>query len=464
MIRRSLLIPVTQVTGFVDLYRVSGGIPLGLPGNVQNPYSLVYLMKLLLNSLLLVVVTSALAQEIVVPSETASRETLRLSAEQSTLRLGGLDLFPHAAGMASYDDNILISHTGQMDDVVWTFSPGLTLAAGDVGAYLPGSVTLEQLRALLYYSTVDDVSKPSRFFALDYTPSFNVYTHHSENDNTAQSARFSGAYAFTRLSLGLDADFTQEYVKDAGVGDLLEVNRYDTYLRSRYDLSDRTSLEINGLYNGYQYAQSQYQGYNDVKNEDWLNRKFADRLSLGVGLGFGFAFPEASPDQTYQQLLARAVYRLSGKLYFSSALGVELREYGSGQSDTVKPIFSVAGTYEIREGTTLTLEAHRRDTPSFTAGQNVTDLGAMIGARQRFFGRLFASAYLGYDYYEYATTAPGGSTSRADNYFFGRLRFDYEFNRHVTGSLFYTYYRDNSSYDIYSFNDNVVGLQVAWRL
>ena len=149
-------------------------------------------MKLALSSLLLLVGVSALAQEIIVPSEIASRETLRLSAEQSTLRFAGLDLFPHVSGMVNYDDNILISHANPMNDFVWTFSPGLTLAAGDVGAYLPGSVTLEQLRNLLYYSTVDDVSKPSRFFALDYTPSFNVYTLHSVNDNTGQSAKFSG--------------------------------------------------------------------------------------------------------------------------------------------------------------------------------------------------------------------------------------------------------------------------------
>src|ERR1035441_6949399 len=198
-------------------------------------------MKLPLSSLLLIVSVSAVAQEVIVPSETASRETLRLSAAQSTLRFGGLDLFPHAAGMFSYDDNILISHANPMNDLLWTFSPGLTLAAGNVGAYLPGSVTLEQLRNLLYYSTVDDVSKPSRFFALDYTPSFNVYTLHSENDNTGQSAKFSGAYSLTRLVLSLDADFTDEYVKDAGVGDLVELDSYYAFLRSR----DRKSTRLN---------------------------------------------------------------------------------------------------------------------------------------------------------------------------------------------------------------------------
>src|SRR5512132_2369092 len=133
-------------------------------------------MKLPLTPLLLIAGVSAMAEEVIVPSETAARETLRLSAEESTLRLGGLDLFPHVAGMVRYDDNILISHTNALDDVLWTFSPGLTIAAGEIGAYLPGSVTIEQLRSLLYYSLVDDVSKPGRFFALDYTPSFNLYT------------------------------------------------------------------------------------------------------------------------------------------------------------------------------------------------------------------------------------------------------------------------------------------------
>ena len=421
-------------------------------------------MKLPLASLLLLPGVSALAQEVIVPSETASRETLRLSAEQSTLRLGGLDLFPHAAGMASYDDNILISHASPMDDFVWTFSPGLTLAAGDVAAYLPGSVTLEQLRNLLYYSTVDDLHKPSRFFALDYTPSFNLYTSHSQYDNTGQSARFSGAYSFTRLALGLDADYTHEYAKDPSVGDLVELDHYDANLRSRYDFTDRTSLEVNGVFNRYEYAQTQYQGYADLKNEDWLNRQFADRLSLGVGLGFGVVLPDASPDQTYQQLLARAVYRLTGKLYFTSALGVELREYASGQSDTVYPVFSLTGIYQVREGTSLTLEAHRYDEPSPYVGQNYTDLGASVGVRQLLFGRLLASASLGYDSYEYTTTEPGSSTSRTDNYFSGRLQFDYQFNRHLTGSLFYTYSRDDSSYDFLSYDNNVVSLQVTWRL
>ena len=423
-------------------------------------------MKLPLSSVLLLLGIPALAQEIIVPSDTAARETLRLSSQESTLRLGGLDLFPHAAGQAQYDNNILISHTSPLNDVIWTVSPGLTLAGGGVGAYLPGSVTVEQLRNLLYYSLVEDVSRPGRFFAVDYTPSFNFYTDHTEYDNVGQSVKLSGGYSFSRLALGLDFDYTREALKNNYVGALTEDSVYDARFRSRYDLTDRTSLEVNGRYYYLAYDDPLYQGYQEVSNENWLNRTFADRLSLGVGLVVGRDLPQQSPDQTFERALARAVYRLSGKLYFSSSLGVEFRQYDSGESGNLNPVLGITGTYQLREGTTLNLEGHSLQEPSPYGGYNDTRWGGGAGVRQRLFSRVYVDASAGYDNirYNFYGTQGQPSSSRSDNYFSGRLTFEYEFNRHVVGSLFYTYYRDNSSYVAYSYDDTVLGLKVLWRL
>jgi hypothetical protein len=423
-------------------------------------------MKLPLSSVLLLLGIPALAQEVIVPSDTAARETLRLSSQESTLRLGGLDLFPHAAGQAQYDNNILISHTSPLNDVIWTFSPGLTLAGGGVGAYLPGSVTVEQLRNLLYYSLVEDVTRPGRFFAVDYTPSFNFYTDHTEYDNVGQSVKLSDGYSFSRLALGLDFDYTREASKNNYVGNLTEDSIYDARFRSRYDLTDRTSLEVNGRYYRLDYDDPLYQGYQEMSNENWLNRTFADRLSLGVGLVVGRDLPQQSADQTFERGLVRAVYRLSGKLYFSSSLGVEFRQYDSGESGNLNPVLGITGTYQLREGTTLSLEGHSLQEPSPYGGYNDTRWGGGAGVRQRLFSRVYAEASAGYDNirYNFYGTQGQPSSSRSDNYFYGRLTFEYEFNRHVVGSLFYTYYRDNSSYVAYSYDDTVLGLKVLWRL
>ena len=423
-------------------------------------------MKLPLSSVVLMLGIPALAQEVIVPSDAAARETLRLSSKESTLRLGGLDLFPHAAGQVQYDDNILISHTDALKDVIWTVSPGLTLAGGGVGAYLPGSVTVEQLRNLLYYSLVEDVTRPGRFFAVDYTPSFIFYTDHSKYDNVGQSVKLSSGYSFSRLALGLDFDYDRAQVKNAGVGTLTEESIYDARVRSRYDLTDRTSLEVNGRYYRLDYVDPVYQGYQEVSNENWLNRTFADRLSLGVGLVVGRDFPQDSSDQTFERSLVRAVYRLSGKLYFSSSLGAEFRQYDSGESGTLSPVLGITGTYQLREGTTLSLEGHGLQEPSPYGGYNDNRWGGGAGVRQRLFSRVYVESTAGYDNIRYNFYGTQGQTSsaRSDNYFYGRLTFEYEFNRHVVGSLFYTYYRDNSSYAAYSYDDTVVGLKVMWRL
>jgi len=92
-------------------------------------------------------------------------------------------------------------------------------------------------------------------------------------------------------------------------------------------------------------------------------------------------------------------------------------------------------------------------------------VGGVAAVRQRLFSRFYAEASFGYDNIQYTDYGAQSSPSilRDDNYFYGRLALGYEFNRHVIGSLFYNYYRDNSSYTPYSYDDSVLGLNITWR-
>jgi hypothetical protein len=399
----------------------------------------------------------------VLPPEKASQETLDQSVGRASLRFEGLDLFPHAAVTAKYDDNVLVSHTNAISDVQWTLAPGLTVTAGDIATYVPGSVSLEQLRELAFYSLMEDSSRPQRFLGVDYTPGFNIFTENPRLDYIDQVQGFSAGYAFSRLALGLDEDFSRMDVKSSDIGDLVTLSRFDTKLRSRYELSDRSTLEINARYDWLGYANSAYQGYQEVRNEDWFNRLVGTRLEAGIGAAFGLVYPEGSPNQTYEQVLVRGLYRLTGKLELRASVGIEVRQYDSGQSATVDPVLSLSAAYRPRDSTTLTLEAHRRQEPSYDGGYNYQVTGFNAGVRQQFSGELSASLTGGYDYTDYLLTTSGPSNNRVDNYFWVRTSLDYEFNRHLTTTLFYTIQRDDSSTDNFSYTDNIVGVQVLWR-
>src|SRR5215472_6723870 len=90
-----------------------------------------------------------------VPSPAAAEAILDQTAHETTLRLGPMDLFPHAALSVAYDDNVLISHVDPIQDVEWAIAPGLMFALGDIGSSLTSPVSIDKLRNLLYYSLAD---------------------------------------------------------------------------------------------------------------------------------------------------------------------------------------------------------------------------------------------------------------------------------------------------------------------
>jgi len=401
--------------------------------------------------------------DVVLPAESASQEALAQSAGRASLRFAGLDVFPHAAVVGMYDDNVLITHTNPISDVEWTLFPGVTVVAGDVSTAFPGSVTLEQLRDLLSYSLVDDQDKPHRFAGVDFTPGINFFTEHSDLNNIDYNAGMTAGYTFTKLALGLDQDFARVAIKDNEIGTRVTRILFDTKLRARYQLTDRTLFEVDGRYLRSYYGNNIYQGYQEFRNEDWADRRIGGKLDLGVGAAFGWVYPDITPSQTYQQPLIRGIYQITGKLDIRSYLGFEVREYNGGISDTVDPVFNVALIYQFRPLTTFTLEAHRQDRPSPQADYNYKTLGFSGGVRQRMFGRLSASVTAGYDSVDYVQLSSLASLNRSDSYYSVRAGLDYEVDQHMTASLFYIYQADASNIEQYTYADNMVGARVAWR-
>lgn len=398
----------------------------------------------------------------VIPTEEAAKEVLRLSGEKASLRLWSLDVFPHASATAHFDDNVLINDRNKISDFILTGSPGITLVAGDVAKYLPGAVTVEMLRYYITSSPADEQNVPHRFAAVDYTPAFNLYTQHDQYNNVDQFAKFSGAYALTRLSLELDADFSRVQAKNNEVGSLLIYDSYFGALHGRYDLTEATSLDVTFQYQGLEYDQKQYQGYSELRNEDYVNRQVGELLQVGVGAAFGYVIPEVADNQVYQQGLVRAIYKLTGKVLLNASAGIEVREYDSGEPATLHPVFSITGNYLLSERTSFTLEAHRRDQPAIEGTYNYSLLGFSAGVRQLLWSRLSANLTVGYENTDYRTVANVADVSRTDDLIAGRLSFEYEFNRHWKAMAYYSYQQDSSTQPGLDYQNNICGLRLSW--
>lgn len=433
---------------------------------MQKPYSL---LRYVLGPTLLLYVSLTYGQgyltpnDVVMPPERASEESVGQSASRASLRFIGLDVFPRATVTGMYDDNLFISHSGAISDFEWSLAPGITVVKGDVSTYLPGSVTLAQVRNLLDYSLVEDSARPQRFVAVDYTPSVNIFTEHGGNNNVDEFAGFSAGYGLSRLAVGLDQDYTHVAEKNNEAGTRLTHDLYETKFRSRYELTDRSGIEVNGKYSLLNYTDPRYQGFQEVRNDDWFNRQIGAKVNAGFGVVFGFVYPEVQSSQTYEQAVVRGIYRMSSKLDLRFTAGAEYRQYGSERANTVSPIFSVEGIYQVTAKTIVTLDGHRLDYPSPFGDYNYETFGFYAGVRQDLTDGWSASLSGGYDNTDYIYLQTGPSENRSDGYFSVRLSLDYDLSQHLKASLFYIRREDDSTIEQFSYGNNMVGLQVGWR-
>ena len=387
--------------------------------------------------------------------------------------LGPLDVHARAVSSFVYDDNLSLHdrprtgtqiagiQTGRAqeplgDDFIFTFSPGIVFTK---------AATLEDSRTA---------------FALDYSPSFIFFLKNSQQNAVNHDVRMNAGYAFTKLTLGLVQNFSAGEGGVVDVGDRVQQNNYNTGLTVRYELTEKTFLLLDGA-----YRRTDYETLTD--SQEWTvtptaNYQITPKVTLGLGVTVGQLFVDEpaleirstglgsattnvvvkTRVQTYVGPTLRAAYKTTEKTDVSLSFGGEWRQYADGSS-TFGPVFALAGSYRPFEGTSFTLEGHRRQQNSAViSGANFITTGATLGARQRLRDSLFGTATFSYDHSDYEPTTSDVEITRRDDYFLLRCGLEAILGRSWSLGVFYQYRENISSDESYSFNNNQVGIQAAW--
>ncbi|HUJ09596.1 MAG TPA: outer membrane beta-barrel protein [Verrucomicrobiae bacterium] len=356
-------------------------------------------------------------------------------------RIGPFDLRPSLSAGGTYDDNITLGTDGsKLSDMIWTITPALTAVADN---------TMEGYGTLL---------------SLQYSPSFLFFTRHSDNDNVDQHASLEGSWTMAKLSLGLKERFDETKTGIIEVGERLRQRTYYTELDSRYKLGDRTSVEMNPRLT---ISETEHLiGYTEWGVDGFLNRELSSKITGGVGGSAGYVDPSDGPVQTYERLLGRLMYALTGKVEVDANGGVEWRDFHSHQSTSTIPVFGIGAAYHPFEGTTLSLEAGRRDEISGAlTNEDYTASTVSLAVRQRVLtDRLHVSFTGSYENRDYHASAEQVSGSRTDDFYLLRTEVELSLVRHFTVSAFYQYETDSSSVPARRFSDNQFGFQGTWKL
>lgn len=332
---------------------------------------------------------------------------------------------------AVYNDNIFIGSSGKVDDFIFTISPSISLTLGSPG------------------------SDGAAYLTLNYAPGFVHFAEHSSEDSISQSAQLNTGYRFTRLSLGLSLGYQKGREADAEVGARVDRQNYSAALTSKYELTDRSSVELN-----LSKSFADYEGFLDVSDmmvQGYFNSRISEAFTLGLGVAHGSAEAQGSAAQAYEQVTLRAAYTATERLNFSANVGGDFRDSGNGIE--FSPIFGVSAIYKPFDSTDISLSGSRSIVPSAVSTQQEKEATSFfLSVRQRFLQRYFLTASSGYDHTEYRGATEGVSESRSDDSIVFGLSAVTNVTERLSVQLYYQYRRNTSTSEGFSFTNQQIGL------
>ncbi len=314
----------------------------------------------------------------------------------------------HGEVKAAYESNVFIQPRHEQEDFYFTISPGLAVGWGEFKSefYEPEKPRFEGFAG-------------KNFFYVDYAPSYTWWVDHSGLDTFDHNARLEAEWTVQRLTLGASASYVTETVPVEDLGTRVERRRTLAALRSNYELDGKTSFEINGYYERYDY-EGNFVDSQEWRNEDWFNYRISPKIKLGLGATFADIDREDNAGQTYEQGRLRVVYEASENLTISLIGGCEWRQVEDGD-DRADGVFQLDVVWTPFDGTDVYLQGYRRSVTTGLSGEEYyIATGVFARVRQRFLQRYYLSLVAGYQNADYQSPEDALEAGRSDDLFFIR--------------------------------------------
>jgi hypothetical protein len=419
------------------------------------------LVLLMRKCIFLVIVVAFFEKASIAFAQTDSAAITPLEANVSSLRLGPFDLHPRLTVGVTYDDDILFATTDKEADLDWMIQPALQAVAGDDAGLIAyrdqKNNVLDLTPGNLIIRDPDD--RPGKLFIMDYGPRFQLLDKYTANNSVDEFATVDLLWATDKLILGVKQDYQLQKITIIEAGERTTVETIPTQLSAAYQFTDKVSMESDFGRTSIDYSSPGLTGYTEYNTQDWLNYEVAEKLNASLGVLAGWDLVTGHQDQTYEQLRARARYNYTEKLTFDVSVGGELRQYENGSSETLTPVFSLAGVYQVAERTWLQLTGSREIYAAIFNGYNYTTTGVTLDVRQEITDRFTAKLSIGYSSIEYAAVNDP-STTHNDDFVTARLSFEAKIRRYVNGEIYYQWINRQSQFQG-ALDDNQVGAQVT---
>ena len=343
-------------------------------------------------------------------------------------------LTPLFSAEVIYDDNIFLTNTDRVSDVIWSPSIGLIYELGDFRDKREN------------YLTAQWIGMPV------------IYTKNTDQSGFNQYAALSLQYRISKLVAKLDSSYSNVRGSSRDVNTITTEQTFWNSLAFTYDYSEKTAFNLG--FNQSTSSTEDFQTTSQYQARAGMDYQILPKTRVGVEGVAGLIDSSDTPLQYLQQLLMRVYYNPTGKLSFALSGGVQFLEFEGSDEVKIDPVFSLGLTYQPFPSTFINLVGFRNVVGSSDlAGQDYFATGFELNLSQQFFQKLVAAVSFGYENDEYFGTTVDTPTDRVDNYVYARPRLTYAFVDWFSVSIWYEYRETVSTEESSSFTNNRAGLE-----
>ncbi len=347
-------------------------------------------------------------------------------------------LTPLFAAEVVFDDNIFLTNTDRVSDVIWTPSAGFIYELGDFRG---------QKENYLNFSWI---GQPV------------IYTKNTDQNGFNQYAALVLQYRFNKLVAKLNSTYSHIKGSSRDVNTITTTQTFWNSLAFTYDYSDKTAFNLTltqttSITEDFQTT-SQYQA------RAGMDYQLFPKTRIGFQGVAGVLDSSDTPLQYLQQALVQVFYSATDKIGFSLSFGVQFLEFEDREDMKIDPVFSLGVTYNPFPATSISLVGFRNVVGSSAlSGQDYFATGFELNLSQQFFQKFVAALSFGYENDQYFGTTPDTPTDRVDDYVFVRPRLTYAFVDWFSVSVFYEFRQTTSTQQSSSFYNNRAGLEILTK-
>lgn len=395
---------------------------------------------------------SSSAQQSTSASSTASSATAGATGEETEWRFVG-----NVSLQATYDDNITIRPTNEIDDYVFHVAPSLAFG---IGNFRTATAPYAPIPHFLARTGEEELPRRDYAFA-SYTPDAVFFREHDDENTVNHDVRMAARKERETWNAHGELRFQRITDADLDFGRRLRQTYYTANAAGERALTGKVSGGLGARVYRAEYASGDES--TDFRGNGHFDYQIAPKTRLGGGVAAGYLLVGNGADQTYQQPFVQVVYQPTSKISMNGQLGHEFRQYDSSVEDRSRFVFAFTTNYEAREATSFNVSA-RRETQSSAqyAGENIVATLYQGGVRQRFFQRMYVSLHGGFVRNQYETNAPVTFLGRRDDFTFYRASSSLDVTRRGTLELSYEKRDNASTIRTFDFDQQLVSLRASF--